>query len=24
VAGNSGKQRRPGAPACSGELGRGH
>jgi hypothetical protein len=24
VAGNAGKQRRSGAPACSGELGRGH
>jgi hypothetical protein len=24
VAGNTGKQRRSGAPACSGELGRGH
>jgi hypothetical protein len=24
VAGIAGKQRRSGAPACSGELGRGH
>jgi hypothetical protein len=24
VVGNTGKQRRPGAPACSGELGQGH
>jgi hypothetical protein len=24
VAGNAGKQRRSGALACSGELGRGH
>jgi hypothetical protein len=24
VAGNAGKKRRSGAPACSGELGQGH